>query len=84
MDMDALTAAFRSHVQDSDKFTRRMAIALAEMDGTTPRQLVLRCEGLRLLKQGSWDWFVENGGITKAHIEQARTTVPASTPVRSS
>lgn len=72
MDMDTLSAAFRSHVQGSEKFTRRMAIALAEMDGTTPRQLVLRCERLKLLKEGSWDWFAENGGITKEHIEQAR------------
>lgn len=71
MDMDTLSAAFRSHVQGSDKFTRRMAIALAEMDGTTPRQLILRCEGLRLLNQGSWDWFVANGGITKEHVKQA-------------
>jgi hypothetical protein len=71
MDMDALTSAFRSHTEGSDKFTRRMAIALAAMDGTTPRQLVLRCERLGLLKEGSWDWFVENGGITQDHVEEA-------------
>lgn len=74
MDMVTLSAAFRSHVQDSDKFTRRMAIALAEMDGTTPRQLVLRCERLKLLKKGSWDWFAENGGITRDHIDLAKST----------
>lgn len=69
--MDTFSTAFRSHVQGSNKFTRRMAIALAEMDGTTPRQLVMRCERLGLLKEGSWDWFAENGGITAAHVDEA-------------
>lgn len=73
MDMDTLTAAFKSHVTGSTKFTRRMAIALSEMDGTTPRQLVLRCERLGLLHPGSWEWFVENGGITKDHIATAHS-----------
>ncbi|QPF81710.1 hypothetical protein IC762_12500 [Bradyrhizobium genosp. L] len=72
MDMDALTAAFRSHVEGSSTFTRRMAIALADMDGTSPGQLVRRCERLGLLREGSWDWFVENGGITKEHIDEVR------------
>jgi hypothetical protein len=70
MDMDALTAAFRSHTEGQEKFTRRMAIALARMDGTTPKQLVLRCERLQLLKPGSWDWFSENGGITREQIDE--------------
>lgn len=78
MDMNTLSAAFRSHVQDSDKFTRRMAIALSEMDDTIPRQLVLRRERLGLLKEGSWDWFAENGGITKDHIEQAHQPLSAT------
>lgn len=71
MDMGTLTAAFKSHTEGSTKFTRRMAVWLADMDGTTPRQLVQRCERLGLLKEGSWDWFVENGGITGEHIKQA-------------
>ncbi|MDH2400150.1 hypothetical protein QCM77_09375 [Bradyrhizobium sp. SSUT18] len=41
-----LTAAFRSHTAGQNKFIRRMVIALADMYGTTPRQLVLRCERL--------------------------------------
>lgn len=74
MDMDAFTAAFRSHVTGREKFTRRMAIALAGMDGTSPKQAVLRCERLGLLKQGTWDWFAANGGITSDHIREARET----------
>lgn len=71
MDMDELTAAFRSHVEGQEKFTRRMAIHLARMDGTTPRQIVLRCERLGLLKPGAWDWFAANGGITREHMDEA-------------
>ena len=72
MDMDTLTAAFNAHIQGQTKFTRRMAINLAHMDGTTPKQLVLRCERLGLLKHGSWDWFAANGGITQNHIREVR------------
>lgn len=72
MDMDALAAAFRAHKEGQTKFTRRMAIILADMDGTTPKHLVQRCERLGLLKQGSWDWFQSNGGITAEQINQVR------------
>lgn len=72
MDMDTLAAAFAAHKAGQTKFTRRMAIALADMDGSTPKQLVLRCERLGLLKQGSWDWFTANGGITAAQVEEVR------------
>lgn len=72
MDIDTLAAAFSAHKQGQTKFTRRMAINLAHMDGTTPKQLVLRCERLGLLKRGSWDWFAANGGITQDHIREVR------------
>lgn len=72
MDMDALTAACNAHKEGSTKFTRRMAINIADMDGTTPKQLILRCERLGLLKRGSWNWFSDNGGITRANIEEVR------------
>lgn len=74
MDMDTFTAAFNAHKAGQTKFTRRMVIALADMDGTTPKQAVLRCERLGLLKEGSWDWFAANGGITHDHIREARET----------
>lgn len=73
MDMDTLTAAFHAHKEGSTKFTRRMAINIADMDGTTPKQLILRCERLGLLKRGSWDWFAHNGGITRDNIEEVRS-----------
>lgn len=72
MDMDALTAAFNAHKEGNTKFTRRMAINIADMDGTTPKQLILRCERLGLLKRGSWDWFRHYGGITREQIDEVR------------
>lgn len=72
--MHALSAAFAAHTAGSTVFTRRMAIALADMDATTPRQLVLRCERLGLLKPGSWEWFSDNGGITPAQVEEVRAS----------
>lgn len=74
--MDALSAAFAAHTAGADRFTRRMAIVLADMDGTSPRALILRCERLGLLKRGSWEWFAENGGITPAHVAEARGVRP--------
>lgn len=71
--MVTLTAAFEAHKVAAGKLTRRMVINLADMDGTTPRELVRRCERLGLAKEGSWDWFVTNGGITPAQIDEVRT-----------
>lgn len=76
MNDDALRAAFQSHTEGHDKFTRRMAIIMANMAGMRPMSLVWRLEKMRLLKRGSWDWFRANGGITKPQIvevmEEAR------------
>ncbi len=80
MDMDTLSAAFAAHTADSDWFTRRMAINLADMDATTPRELVRRCERLGLLKRGSWDWFAQNGGVTAAQIAKVRAERKADRP----
>lgn len=74
----ALAAAFHAHAAGQTKFTRRMAIAIADMFGETPRQIVLRLERLRLLKAGSWDWFAANGGITKENIAEARAELAAA------
>ncbi len=71
MDDAALIAAFRAHTDGQTNFTRRMVIHLALMADETPRQIVLRCERLGLCRDGTWDWFVSNGGITKQHIAEA-------------
>lgn len=77
MDRQALEAAFRAHTEGQTQFTRRMAITIALMADDTPRQIVLRLERLGLLKRGSWDWFVANGGITRTQIDEVRATIRA-------
>jgi Zn-dependent peptidase ImmA (M78 family) len=72
VDDDVLTAAFRAHKEGQTKFTRRMAIDLADFFDVSVRQLICRLETLGLVKRGTWDWFVANGGFTKEHYEQAR------------
>ena len=69
---DDLRAAFAAHKQGATKFTRRMAIAIAEMADMRPMSLVWRLEKMGLLKRGSWEWFQANGGITREHIEEVR------------
>lgn len=67
-----LTAAFRAHTEGSKVFSRRMAINIADFFEMPTYIVVMRLELLGLLKQGSWDWFVENGGFTREHYEIAR------------
>jgi len=70
-----LYAAFKAHTEGATHFTRRMAINIADFFGTTPRRVVQQLERLWILKEGSWDWFVANGGITRAHVEEARAAL---------
>lgn len=72
MDDDTLRTAFAAHSDGQTKFTRRMAIAIADMAEMRPMSLVWRLEKLGLIKSGSWDWFRDNGGITTAHMDEVR------------
>ena len=62
-------SAFRDITAGSSQLTRRHVIVLASMFGVAREAMVRRLEELRLAKQGTWDWFAANGGITD---EQAR------------
>lgn len=77
MDDDTLRAAFKAHTEGQTKFTRRMAIILADMADTRPMSMVWRLEKMGLLKRGSWDWFKANGGITRDHITEVRADLAA-------
>ncbi len=72
MDNLALYAAFKAYTEGEAIFTRRMAIGIADFFGTTPRRVIQHLERLWILKEGSWDWFVVNGGFTREHFDQAR------------
>lgn len=73
IDNQSLYAAFKAHTEGKTLFTRRMAIDIADWFGVTPRFIVCQLERLWILKDGSWDWFQANGGITREHIEEARS-----------
>ena len=65
-----LRAAFHAHTKGETKFTRRTAIRLAHFAGVPPMSIIWRLEKMGLLKNGSWDWFKMNGGITKAQEKE--------------
>jgi Zn-dependent peptidase ImmA (M78 family) len=51
------------------QLTRRHVILLAHQYNVSREACVRRLEELGLVKKGSWAWFENNGGITKAHVE---------------
>lgn len=53
------------------QLTRRHVILLAHQYNISREACVRRLEELGLVKKGSWAWFEDNGGITKAHAEAA-------------
>ena len=48
----------------SSHFTRRHVIILSHFFAVSREAMVRRLEELNLIKQGTWDWFLDNGGIT--------------------
>lgn len=52
------------------RLTRRHVILLAYTFGVSREAIVRRLEELRLARPGTWDWFMENGGITNEQSRQ--------------
>ena len=50
--------------------SRRHVIILSHFFGVSREAMVRRLEELRLVKQGTWDWFVANGNITDEQVRQ--------------
>lgn len=65
----AVKQKFQEVLAGSDRLARRHVIVLAHFFGVSREAMVRRLEELRLVKEGTWDWFDANGGITD---EQAR------------
>lgn len=81
MDRAALIAAYKSRRGTSAKFTRVMAIDLADDFGVSARRVVVELERCGALKRGAWRWFVRNGGITAEHYAEVRADRRPITPV---
>ena len=54
----------------SKRLTRRHVIILANYFGVSREALVRRLEELKLAPEGTWDWFVRNGGITDVQVSE--------------
>ena len=61
---------FQEVTTGSNQLTRRHVIMLAHFFGVSREAIVRRLEELRLVKKRTWDWFQNNGGITKQHVKQ--------------
>ena len=61
---------FRDITAGGENLTRRHVIVLSHFFGLSREAMVRRLETLKLVKQGAWDWFESNGGITNEQAQQ--------------
>jgi Zn-dependent peptidase ImmA (M78 family)/DNA-binding XRE family transcriptional regulator len=61
--------------------TRRHVILLASATGLSREGLVRRLQELSLVKQGTWDWFESNGGITDQQAREVLGELPNREPI---
>lgn len=61
---------FEEVTAGSEVLSRRHIIVLAHFFGVSREAMVRRLEELRLTKNGTWDWFEDQGGITEGHVRQ--------------
>jgi Zn-dependent peptidase ImmA (M78 family)/DNA-binding XRE family transcriptional regulator len=61
---------FHEITAGSDRLTRRHIIILAHFFGVSREAIARRLEELGLTKEGTWDWFLINGGITDDQTRQ--------------
>lgn len=60
----AVRQRFAEMTAGQSHLTRRHVILLANAFAVSREAMVRRLEELELVKKGTWDWFVSNGGIT--------------------
>ncbi len=66
----ALKQRFAEMTAGHSFLTRRHVILLAYSFRVSREAIVRRLEELNLARRGTWDWFMENGGITDAQARQ--------------
>lgn len=66
----AVRQKFQEVTAGSTRLTRRHVIVLAHFFGVSREAMVRRLEELGLTKNGTWDWFAANGGITDEQVRQ--------------
>lgn len=68
---------FQEVTAGSQTLTRRHVIVLAHTFGVSREAMVRRLEELGLTKNGTWEWFQQNGGITDDQAAQVLGDIPA-------
>lgn len=72
----AVKQKFQDVTAGATSLSRRHIIVLSNYFGVSREALVRRLEELGLIKRDSWDWFVENGGITNQQVIQVLGDLP--------
>jgi Zn-dependent peptidase ImmA (M78 family)/transcriptional regulator with XRE-family HTH domain len=72
----AVRQRFAEITAGQSHLTRRHIILLANALGVSREALVRRLEELKLAREGTWDWFVTNGGITDDQVRQVLGDLP--------
>ena len=84
----AVMEKFKEVTTGGTHLTRRHIILLSSFFGVSRQAMVLRLEDLELTKKGTWDWFMDNGGITDEQAQQvlgsAANDMPVTEPAQSS
>lgn len=66
----AVMQKFEEVTAGATQLTRRHIIVLAHFFNVSREAMVRRLEELGLAKDGTWEWFQRNGGITNEHARQ--------------
>lgn len=66
----AVMQKFHDVTAGASQLTRRHVIVLAHFFGASREAMVRRLEELKLAREGTWDWFERNGGITDEQERQ--------------
>jgi Zn-dependent peptidase ImmA (M78 family) len=72
----AVRQRFAEITAGQSHLTRRHVILLAHAIGLSREAMVRRLEELKLAREGTWDWFQGNGGITDAQVREVLGDVP--------
>lgn len=72
----AVRQRFAEITAGQSHLTRRHIILLAHAFGASREAMVRRLEELKLARDGTWDWFVANGGISDDQVRQVLGNLP--------
>ncbi|MBJ6126885.1 XRE family transcriptional regulator [Microvirga splendida] len=72
----AVRQRFAEITAGQSHLTRRHVILLSHTFGVSREAMVRRLEELTLAREGTWDWFQGNGGITDAQVREVLGDMP--------